>query len=74
LRDMLQSELFERQLSERLIELATEGRSAVVNGWEPPVAEANGEAGSAAETSATEGEPVLAAVSEPENDGDSSPA
>jgi trigger factor len=35
-RDMLQSEFFERQLTDRLIEIATDGRGAVVNGWEPP--------------------------------------
>lgn len=74
LRDMLQSELFERQLTERLIELATEGRGAVVNAWVPPVAEANGEDNSDTESSAAEGEPVLAAASEPKSDGDSSSA
>jgi trigger factor len=36
-RGMLQSELFERQLTDRLIEIATEGRGAVVNGWTAPV-------------------------------------
>lgn len=73
LRGMLQSELFERQLTDRLIELATEGRGAVVNGWEPPVAEANAEEGSG-EATAAEGEPAPTAASEPENDEDSSPA
>jgi trigger factor len=38
-RGMLQSELFERRLTERLIEIATDGRGAVHNGWEPPAAE-----------------------------------
>jgi trigger factor len=38
-RDLLQSEYFERQLTDRLIEIATEGRGAVVNAWEPPAAE-----------------------------------
>jgi trigger factor len=38
-RGLLQNELFERQLTDRLIELATEGRGAVVNGWEPPAGE-----------------------------------
>jgi hypothetical protein len=33
---MLQSELFERQLIDRLVEIATEGRGAVVNGWTAP--------------------------------------
>jgi trigger factor len=40
LRTALQNDLFERQLTDRLIELATEGRGAVVNGWEPPAAAA----------------------------------
>jgi trigger factor len=38
-RNLLESELFERQLTDRLIDLATEGRGAVVNGWEPPASE-----------------------------------
>src|SRR5215216_3003671 len=36
-RGMLQSELFERQLTDRLEEIATEGRGAVVNAWTAPV-------------------------------------
>ena len=39
MRDLLESEMFERQLTDRLIDLATEGRGAVVNGWEPPASE-----------------------------------
>ena len=39
-RGMLQSELFERQLTDRLVEIATEGRGIVVNAWEAPVTEA----------------------------------
>jgi trigger factor len=35
-RSLLETEIFERQLTDRLIELATDGRGAVVNGWEPP--------------------------------------
>ncbi|MBA2595068.1 MAG: trigger factor [Chloroflexia bacterium] len=35
-RDLLQSQLFERQLTERLIEIATAGRDAVINAWTPP--------------------------------------
>jgi trigger factor len=38
-RELLQSEYFERQLTERLIEIATEGRGSVINAWEPPVVE-----------------------------------
>jgi trigger factor len=39
-RGMLQSELFERQLTDRLVEIATEGRGVVVNAWEAPAAAA----------------------------------
>ncbi|MBA2468123.1 MAG: trigger factor [Chloroflexia bacterium] len=35
-RNMLRNELFERKLTERLIEIATEGRGAVLNGWVAP--------------------------------------
>lgn len=37
-REMLESEIFERQLADHLIDLATEGRGAVLNPWTPPVA------------------------------------
>ncbi len=40
-RGMLQSELFERQLTDRLLEIATEGRGAVVNAWTAPVTESS---------------------------------
>jgi trigger factor len=40
-RGMLQSELFERQLTDRLVEIATEGRGAVVNAWTAPVTESS---------------------------------
>jgi trigger factor len=36
LRDRLESDLYERRLTERLIEIATEGRGAVLNAWTPP--------------------------------------
>jgi trigger factor len=51
-RGMLQSELFERQLTDRLVEIATEGQGAVVNGWTAPVTEPS----SAEETDAAESE------------------
>jgi hypothetical protein len=35
-RNMLRNELFERKLTERLIEIATEDRGAVLNGWVAP--------------------------------------
>jgi trigger factor len=59
IRGMLESELFERQLADRLIDIATEGRGAVINPWTPPVAEATEEtpAGdvSTAESNSAEG-------------------
>jgi trigger factor len=36
LRDRLESDFYERRLTERLIEIATEGRGAVLNAWSPP--------------------------------------
>jgi trigger factor len=61
-RGMLQSELFERQLTDRLVEIATEGQGAVVNAWSPPVAEPSesstaGEETSAGDDDGSEGEP-----------------
>ncbi|MFN8590909.1 MAG: trigger factor [Thermomicrobiales bacterium] len=38
IRDTLEQGMFERQLTARLLEIATEGGNAVINGWEPPVA------------------------------------
>lgn len=35
-KNMLRNELFERRLTDRLIEIATEGRGAVINGWVAP--------------------------------------
>lgn len=35
-RNMLRNELFERKLTDRLIEIATEGRGAVLNAWVAP--------------------------------------
>ncbi|MDQ2654105.1 MAG: trigger factor [Chloroflexota bacterium] len=61
-RTMLQNEMFDRQLTDRLIELATEGRGAVINGWVAPEPVASDEmtpAGEAAEmTSEAESEPA----------------
>lgn len=39
-RNVLKNDLFERQLTNRVIEIATEGKGAVVNGWEPTETEA----------------------------------
>jgi trigger factor len=42
-RRMLRDDLFDRKLTDRVVELATEGRGAVTNGWvEPEVIEATG--------------------------------
>ena len=48
-RTMLQNEMFDRQLTDRLIELATEGRGAVVNGWVAPEPEARADVTAAGE-------------------------
>ncbi len=55
-RGVLRNDLFERRITERLIELATEGRGAVLNGWIEP--EPTDEETADAETS----EPVGAVV------------
>lgn len=38
-RNVLKNDLFERRLTERIIEIATEGKGAVLNGWEPKAEE-----------------------------------
>jgi len=45
IRGMLRNDLFDRRLTDRLIEIATEGKGAVINGWteEETSAEAEGE-------------------------------
>jgi trigger factor len=48
MRELLESELFEQQLMDRLIDIATEGKGAVLNPWTPPAAP-EGEATPAAE-------------------------
>ena len=59
-RGVLRNDLFERRITERLIELATEGRGAVLNGWvEPEPAE---EETADAESPAPDAEPVGAIV------------
>jgi trigger factor len=39
-RNVLRNDMFERKLTDRLIEIATEGRGAVINGWVQPEVEA----------------------------------
>lgn len=46
-RDVLRNDLFEKKLTDRIIEIATEGKGAVLNGWTPSDSEA-------AESSATQ--------------------
>lgn len=67
LRNMLQSEMFDRQLTDRMIEIATEGKGAVLNGWVAPVAAAEpvaetvvSDAEQAAESTVAEAEEVVA--------------
>jgi trigger factor len=55
-RDSLRGELFDRKLQDRLLELATEGRGAVLNGWVPPAPEDSSELGAAGEAALVEGE------------------
>lgn len=50
-RTMLQNEMFDRQLTDRLIELATEGRGAVINGWVAPEPAESAESAPVAEAS-----------------------
>jgi trigger factor len=51
IRDTLESSMFERQLTDRLIAIATGGQEMVVNGWVPP-APAEGTEGEAEDTGA----------------------
>jgi len=52
-RNILRNDLFERKLTDRVVEIATEGKGAVLNGWTAPEpAEATNEAESADEAPA----------------------
>ncbi len=59
-RGVLRSDLFERRITERLIELATDGRGAVINGWVEP--EPKEDETAASEAPAADSEPVGAVV------------
>lgn len=77
-RNMLQTEMFDRQLADRLIEIATEGRGAVANAWEPPAeSEAAGEEepGEAAAEASAESDttPATAAATEGGETAESEP-
>ncbi len=54
---MLRNQLFERRVSDRLIEIGTESRGAVVNGWEPPEPDDASDTGDALTTGTMEGQP-----------------
>ncbi len=53
---ILRNDLFERRVTDRLIEIGTEGRGAVINGWvaPPPTEEDDAEAEASADTAPTE--------------------
>lgn len=87
-KQMLQSELFERKLTDRIIDIATEGRGAVLNAWEPeeaqdtsstePTASAAPESGEAeapeAATSDTEADDLAASTADAETADEDSAA
>ena len=64
LRSTVRNELYDRRLTERLVEIATEGRGAIFNGWTPPavteeiidVTEASANADLAAQTTPVQAE------------------
>jgi trigger factor len=60
-REMLEDELADRKLWDRLVEIATEGGAAVVNGWTPPAVEPDAEASGSAAMPAEGEEPVAVA-------------
>src|SRR5690606_4142848 len=63
-RSAVRNELFDRRLTDRLIEIATEGRGPVVNGWEPPAEteEATSDDADAAEAAEASAEQPAAAA------------
>ncbi len=62
-RNVLRSDLFDRRLSDRLVEIATEGRGAVVNGWVEPEPEPDAAPASEPATGAGDGGEAAAAAS-----------
>ncbi len=67
-RNMLRNQVFERKLTDRLIEIATDGKGAVLNAWEAPAPGAGSFAGSASTAAATD-DPASADASETETPG-----
>jgi trigger factor len=57
LRANVRNEIYDRHLTDRLVEIATDGRGAVVNGWTPPPPSEE-----TAEAAAEDGEPAIEAV------------
>lgn len=50
LRSTVRNELYDRRLTDRLVEIATEGRGAITNGWTPPPVTEAGEADAESES------------------------
>lgn len=70
---MLRNQLFERRVSDRLIEIGTEGRGAVINGWEPPeVEETVSDDDEGLTTGTMEGQPGTVAATATSEDPDGS--
>jgi trigger factor len=72
-RGMLQSELFERQLTDRLEEIATEGRGAVVNAWTAPVSDQSEPSVAEEETAAADNNGSEAEADEKADEGGTRP-
>ncbi|MDQ4044686.1 MAG: trigger factor, partial [Chloroflexota bacterium] len=71
-RNMIRREMFDRKLTDRIIEIATEGKGAVTNGWEPPTPEEAAQA--AAEAAQAESETGATAEAEPPSEAGSAEA
>lgn len=70
---MLRNQFFERRVSDRLIEIGTEGRGAVTNGWEAPEPDADASGtGDALTTGTMEGQPGEVAATATTEDPDGS--
>jgi hypothetical protein len=81
LRSTVRNELYDRRLTDRLVEIATEGGGAITNGWTPPPIEASSEttAGDAEgagevvdETAEATSESIPVTADETETDGEES--
>src|SRR3954452_2363023 len=72
-RGMLQSELFERQLTGRLVEITTEGRGAVVNAWTARVTDESESSIAEEETAAADNSGSEADADEKADEGGTKP-